>query len=279
MRVDSQIHIWAADTPDRPWPKSGADGRTATPQRDEPLGLPEILRQMDAAGVDRAVLVPPSWEGDRNELALAAAAVHPDRFAVMGRLAPDRPDLDAALAGWRSQPGMLGVRVILGDFAWLAADGGDRFWAAAARRGVPVMAAPAGRVPILAAAAARHPDLSLIVDHMGARVHHTYPEAFVDLPAVLALARLPNVAIKASSAPSYSAETYPFRDVHAPLKALFDAFGPQRLFWGSDLSRLPCAYSDLVRMFEEELPWLAGEDRKQVMGAAIVQRLGWTLGA
>ena len=43
------------------------------------------LKEMDAAGVARVVIVPPSWEGDRNDLALEAARLHPDRFAVMGR--------------------------------------------------------------------------------------------------------------------------------------------------------------------------------------------------
>jgi len=41
--------------------------------------------------VSRVVIVPPSWEGDRNDLGLAAARRHPKRFAVMGRLAIERP--------------------------------------------------------------------------------------------------------------------------------------------------------------------------------------------
>ena len=65
---------------------------------------------MDRAGVDRAVIVPPSWEGDRNDLALEAARQHPDRFAVMGRLALERPESRSLLADWRRQPGMLGLR-------------------------------------------------------------------------------------------------------------------------------------------------------------------------
>jgi predicted TIM-barrel fold metal-dependent hydrolase len=78
--VDTQVHIWAADTPERPWPKRHQ------PHRAEPFGKDELLREMGKAGVDRAIIVPPSWEGERNDLALAAAAAHPDRFAVMGRL-------------------------------------------------------------------------------------------------------------------------------------------------------------------------------------------------
>src|SRR3546814_7552574 len=78
------IHIWEADRPERPWPRAGADGRTIRPQRAHPLSAAEAIAAMDAAGVDKAILVPPSWEGDRNDVALAAVAAHPGRFAVMG---------------------------------------------------------------------------------------------------------------------------------------------------------------------------------------------------
>ena len=71
--VDAQVHVWAANTPERPWPHDAAK-----PQRDVPLCPDELLREMDAAGVDRTVMVPPIWEGRRNDLALAAAQAHPD---------------------------------------------------------------------------------------------------------------------------------------------------------------------------------------------------------
>jgi predicted TIM-barrel fold metal-dependent hydrolase len=80
--VDSQVHIWGADTPDRPWPP----GRAAEAQKPYPVQKEALLLQMDLAKVRRMVLVPPSWEGERNDLALDAARTHPDRFAVMGRL-------------------------------------------------------------------------------------------------------------------------------------------------------------------------------------------------
>ena len=78
--ADSQVHIWGADTPERPWPKRQG------PHRPNPLGADELLAAMNEGGVDRVVLVPPGWEGERNDLALAAASRHPDRFAVMGRI-------------------------------------------------------------------------------------------------------------------------------------------------------------------------------------------------
>src|SRR5574341_2155722 len=104
--TDSQVHIWGADTRARPWPA----GRAHQAQKPYPVTKDMLLAEMDEAGVDRVVLVPPSWEGDRNDLALEAARRHPDRFAVMGRLALDRPESRALVDGWRSQPGMLGMR-------------------------------------------------------------------------------------------------------------------------------------------------------------------------
>jgi Predicted metal-dependent hydrolase of the TIM-barrel fold len=81
--VDSQVHLWAAESPDRPWPP----GRAPEAQKPYPIVKETMLFQMDLAKVSRVVIVPPSWEGDRNDLALEAARTYPDRFAVMGRLA------------------------------------------------------------------------------------------------------------------------------------------------------------------------------------------------
>ena len=68
--VDAQVHIWAANTRQRPWPARGEPHRA-------PLGKDELLAEMDKAGVDGVVIVPPSWEGDRNDLAIEAAKAHP----------------------------------------------------------------------------------------------------------------------------------------------------------------------------------------------------------
>jgi L-fuconolactonase len=49
--VDAQVHIWAANTPDRPWPTSGR----GSPHRNQPFSADDLLAEMNAAGVDRAV--------------------------------------------------------------------------------------------------------------------------------------------------------------------------------------------------------------------------------
>ncbi len=59
--VDSQIHVWSPNTPDRPWP-AGQEPFAQGPS----MSAEAVLRVMDDAGVARAVLVPPSWIGDDN---------------------------------------------------------------------------------------------------------------------------------------------------------------------------------------------------------------------
>jgi Predicted metal-dependent hydrolase of the TIM-barrel fold len=273
--TDAQVHIWGADTPERPWPKR------AQAQRPIPLERDELLQEMDAAGVDRVIIVPPSWEGDRNDLALEAARLHPTRFRVMGRLDTDLPDADEQIAHWREQPGMLGLRFIFSTPLMqepLLAGRMDWVWGAAEKAGVPVMALfPHSHMHLADEIAARHPGLKLVIDHLGLTGAAKDEAAFKDFDRLLKLARHPNVAVKASALPVFSTAPYPFRNVHQYVHRAYDAFGPRRVFWGTDLSRLPCAYRQGVTMFTEELPWLAGVDLELVMGRAICEYLGWKI--
>src|SRR3989442_879350 len=99
--------------------------------------------------------------------------------------------------------------------------------------------------------------------------------AFADLKEMLALAKLPNVGVKMSGAPSYSSQPYPYKNIHGYLRQIFEAFGPERSFWGTDITRMPCSYRQCVTMFTEELPWLKGRDLERVMGGAVIDWLGW----
>lgn len=272
---DAQVHIWGANTPQRPWPAR------AEPHR-EPLGKDELLAEMDKAGVDRVVIVPPSWEGDRNDLAIEAAIAHPGRFATMGRVDPEAPGARDLVADWKKQPGMLGMRftfhtpvlrqpLLDGKFDWV--------WGAAEKAGIPLMVLFHHQYMHLASdVAQRYPGLRLVLDHMGlsSAPGQTDAEVFKDLDRLLAMARHPNVAVKASASPCYTQDkVYPFRAVHGHLRRVFDAFGPKRTFWGTDLSRLPCTYRQGVTMFTEELPWLKGDDLAWVMGRGVCEWIGW----
>ena len=84
---------------------------------------------------------------------------------------------------------------------------------------------------------------------------------------------------KASALPRYSSEPYPYTRLHPFLRQVFDAFGPKRMFWGTDLTGIPCTYAEAITLFTEELPWLSADDREWVMGRGICDWLGWPLPA
>ena len=271
--VDSQVHMWGADTPERPWPKRGQ------PQRPVPLGKDELLREMAAAGVDRTVIVPPMWEGDRNDLALEAARTHPGRFAIMGRLDPDAPESRGRLATWRAQPGMLGLRFSFTApmLQPLLTEGRmDWVWSEAEKAAVPlyVMVKPSD-VHLIDTVAGQHPGLKLVMDHLALPSGKKDEEAFRDLDRLLALAKRPNVAVKVSTLPNYSTDAYPYRNLHPYLRRVYDSFGPKRMFWGSDLSRLSGTYRQCVTMFTEGMPWLSANDLSWIMGRGVCEWIGW----
>ncbi len=278
MIVDAQVHVWAADSPDRPW----IPGQGHRTHRLIPMSHPQLLAEMASAGVDKAVLVPPSFEGDRVDVVLAAARAHPDRFAAMGRLAIEDARNGALLPGWRQQAGMFGLRFtfhISPYKQWLEDGTADWFWPAAEKAGVPLMVLPTGSLDAIYSIAERHPGLRIIIDHCA--LHRvgapTGPYEFdeQETTRLLRLARLPNVAVKASALPLFSNELYPFRDIEPFIRRLFDAFGPKRMFWGSDMTRMPCSYRQCVTHFTEELRWLTGTDLQWVMGRGLCEWLGW----
>lgn len=267
--VDAQVHIWAASTPERPWPPRHR------PHREQPLGADELLAEMDKAGVGAAVLVPPSWEGEYNDLVLQAVLSHPSRFAAMGVVPPS--DAPALISDGRLPDGLVGLRFALHRPGLVEAltDGRmDRVFEAAEEHAVPLMVLPPfDMLSKLDQVACDHPALKLIIDHLGLAL------APGDLRAaarkVLALAERPNVALKATCLPSFSSGRYPYPDVHVLVKDALEAFGAKRVFWGTDMTRLPCSYGASVHMVTEEMPFLSTADMEWFMGGGLCEWLNW----
>lgn len=274
--TDSGVHIWKAETPDRPW----MPGRHA--HLDTPIGYEELSAMMAEAGVHRAILVPPSWEGDRVDYSLEAAQKYPHRFAVMGRIPIDKPEGRRMIETWKDQPGMLGVRLTFHhawDTAWMTDGTADWFWPAAERLGIPVMMNVPTVLPHVGKVAERHPALRLIIDHMG-RTRGMRDETLEPgLAQTRALAKHPNVHVKLTLAPECSTASWPYRNIHSALRSLIDAYGPRRCFWGTDLSvmltRSSCTYPQAVKMFTEEMAFLSAEDKEWIMGRGLAECLPW----
>ncbi len=267
--IDAQVHIWSQTV----IPPGGGHRQVSA------YTAEELLAEMAEAGVDAASIHPPmSWDPDANAVAIAAAKKYPDRFAIMGQFPLENPDNVRLIPDWKKQPGMKGLRwaVLYGEQPQAIKDGKyDWVWPAAEKAGVPVSLQAGVFLKKFRWIAETHPGLMLIIDHCGRDPFLRDDAAFENLEQLLALAELPNVAVKATGAPAYSTQPYPFRNIHEPLHRIFDAFGPKRYFWGTDFTRLECSYRQCVTFFTEELPWLKGSDLEYVMGRGLTEWIGW----
>jgi L-fuconolactonase len=273
--VDAQVHVWLPESPSRPWPPGGAE-RARSMHRHEPISGAILLAEMKEAGVDRAVLVPPFFEGHRNDYAVACATESPESFRVMARVDLRTGDPGPVRELLRN-PVVAGVRLV-----FLPADAGrlddpqaEWLWSFAEEEDVPVMLLASGQLDALGELARSRPGLRLAVDHLGLTGQHTDAAIGPEIAELVALAGLDNVSVKATAAPCYSTEPFPYPALHPFLRQLYDAFGPERLFWGSDLSRLRGSYPDLVRLFREELDFLSPADVEAVMGRSVLTWLNW----
>ena len=119
-----------------------------------------------------------------------------------------------------------------------------------------------GEVPKFARIAERQPQLMLIIDHMGLN-SSSRANKITEIPATaideaIALAKYPNVSVKLSGAVGNSLASYPFRDMAVHLQRVFDAYGPQRCYWGADITNsfAKASYRQPVTHFTEELSFL-----------------------
>ena len=273
--VDAHIHMWPAHTPERPWIPG------TRPQLAEPFTIERVVPMIDEAGVERVIIVPPNLEGDRLDYGQEAVKRYPGRFGIMGLINLADPTTAQRFPTWREQPGVLGIRLnIAGEQArWLSDGTADWFWPAAETAGIPVMFLTTGQTPRFGQIAERHPQLTFIIDHMGVSSQTLrdgkLPEA---VDQSVALAKYPNVSVKLSSAPHFSSEPYPFRDMTPYIRRLFEAYGPRRCYWGTDVTNSydKASYRQRVTHFTEELSFLSETDKDWVMGRAIMERLRWT---
>ena len=126
--------------------------------------------------------------------------------------------------------------------------------------------------------AERHPGLTLIIDHMGVNAAIAKQGRLAEvIGQAVALAKHPNVSIKLSNLPTASLEPYPFRDLTPHIHRVFDAYGPQRCYWGTDVTNGLARVNWRQRLthIAETLDFLNEEDKDWVMGRAILARLGW----
>ena len=121
------------------------------------------------------------------------------------------------------------------------------------------------QLPQLGDMAARFPGVPVVVDHMG------YPDIEGDTANLVRLARLPNVYVKVTEFYNHSkTRDYPYADVLPTVRRVYDAFGPQRLMWGTGfvhgerVGRI--LYAQELELIRERVPFFTPEDQEWILG-------------
>jgi L-fuconolactonase len=265
--VDAQVHAWAA-------------GESTGHHRRAPITGDVLKAEMADAGVDRVVLVPPLWDPAGNAYSFDLSRAEPDRFTTMAVIAANDHYPERALDALSAEPCVRGVRLLFNTPARVAPllDGAfARFWPAAEGFGMPTAVLLPGNLALLGDIAARHPGLPLIVDHLGVPRGATGPDAFAHLPELLGLARYPNVHVKMAAVGDYALDPHPFRSLDGVLRQVTEAFGPARVCWASDLSRLRHPYRQCVSHVREEMTWLSATESDLILGGNICRLLNWQI--
>ena len=274
LTIDSQVHAYERDRPERPW-----HGFLQGPS--EVTG-DDMVAAMDAVGVDGALLVSPYviYHYDAS-YALEVYARHPNKFGLIRPFDPLSETIEDDMAQWTATPGVVGARIMLSNFDYEGDHPGvNRILAAAGRAGVPVNIMCSTRLPVFRELARRNPDTQMVIDHVGIAqpsAPPAPPDAFADLPLVLELAQLDNVAIKISGAGTLAREPFPYPDIWAPLRRIFDAYGLERCLWGTDWTRARpvLTYEEGVESFRVT-DELSDSERAVLMGGALTKIYNWS---
>ena len=276
--IDCQVHAYERDRPERPWAGTLVGPAEVTGD--------DMVAAMDAVGVDGALLVSPfSMYRYDPSYALSVHARHPGRFGLIKPFDPGASDVGDEVSRWAVTPGVVGARIMLSDrFAdgGLSADhpGLHLILDAGAANDLPINVLCWGKLDLLAELARRHPNTQLVIDHLGLAQPFQPPppeQPFADLPDVLALAALDNVAIKVSGACTLSHAPFPYDDIWEPLGQIFRAFGFERCLWGTDWTRAVelLTYEQGVEAFRVT-DQLTESEREVLMGGSLARLYSWT---
>jgi L-fuconolactonase len=215
----------------------------ASPYWFEPVEV--LLDEMTRNGVDKAVLTQFFGVYDNSYL-IECMRRFPGRFSVIALVDVNHPDAVQHLEECHAQ-GVEGVRFNTG----MRSPGSDPLavWRKASE--LEMVASVMGTVEGYASAGFESivkdlPNLKIVMEHLGGvgayfgpgRQDKTIP--YETYQSVLELAKYPNTYMKIPGLGEFCArpmpfvQPYPFQDVPPLIEMAIDAFGPERLMWGSD---------------------------------------------
>jgi predicted TIM-barrel fold metal-dependent hydrolase len=269
MLIDSHTHVIATDT--GTYPLKPLFGKQSTWSAEHPLDHPDMIEAMDAAGVDRTVLVQASSAyGFDNSYVADAVAAHPRRFTGVFSIDVVAADAVETMKSWMAK-GLSGMRIFTSGSThaeqetFFADEAAFPAWQYASDRGLSVcMQMRVVGLPLLETVLKRFPRVRVILDHF-ARAEAADGPPFAAAAPLFALARYPNVYLKLTHRPieqSMKGKATP----EAFLGKAVAEFGAERILWGSNFPAAKPPLPDLIAMARNALSFLPQRDQDQIFG-------------
>lgn len=269
MIVDSHVHVIAPDAARYPLNPRSLSGKWYL---EAPCSAERFLAEMDAAGVDRAVLVQAvgAYTFD-NAYAADSARARPDRFVSAACIDPEGPDPRGELDRWIRERGMQAVRIfaVSRTTSWLGDPATFPIWEHALALGAHLIVTIMGphQLPELVRFLEAFRDVPVSLDHCG------FPNA-AKPESLFALARFPKLLLKVTThaidgGAEHDGEPQPF------VARIAGAFGAERMMWGSDFSQThDRSYAELVALGRRAFDGLSAAERADCLGGTAARVFG-----
>ena len=274
FRIDTHMHVWSGDTQRFPFNHPTAPNFTP-PKTAATAEL--LLEEMDQFSISHCVLVQTIYHGWDNSYLAKCLKEHPDRFKGQGLIDPTDQHAAAQLEFWMREHGLSGMRFSPIYYenrdAWMTSDAAVELWQKAESLGAIFnffISTP--QLPTLETMISRFPNVPVVIDHL-ARIDLKASDPLPEFQKLLALARYPAVYVKVSELSVLSpSQKYPWRDTFEWVRRMYDAFGPDRMMWGTGFpgaTRAEAGRPSLTQeldLINREIEFLTTEDRAKILG-------------
>ncbi len=278
MIADSHCHAW------RRWPYD-----KSVPDPDHRGSIEALLYEMDTHGVSRASVVCARigdgaggvgfGNDDNNEYVANFARKHPDRITAW-------VDVDCSWRKDHHTPGAVErlrheidkneakgfTHYVEGkNDGWFRSDEGEEFFATASELHVVASLALSPQwLADLRDIATANPTLPFLLHHMGMPKNTGSGHDQGEVNEILACAKIPNIGVKISGFNYNNSKNFdfPYKESQALFRAIYDAFGPRRIFWASDFpaSRDMLTYTQAIEVVRDYCDYLPQSDLSRLLG-------------
>jgi L-fuconolactonase len=234
---DTHTHVISPDA--ATYPTGPIGGKQSDWSRERPVDANGLLRAMDAAGIEQAVVVQASTVyGHDNRYVADTVRAHRDRFVGVYSIDAMAPDAVERIDHWQAQ-GLYGFRLFTtgstmpGQAAWLGHPDSYPAWAHAEKHGIPVcLQMTMDGLPVLRDLLTRFPKVRVLLDHC-ARPELDGGAPYTAAQALFDMATFPGVYLKLTNR-TLEAAAKGQSTPAAFLDALLTHYGAERIAWGSN---------------------------------------------